>query len=657
MRTQHVLGGLLSVMIGISVRGDEPPLADPRPQVEARGPLHEAFAQVTTKDPEAPQAVPKQPPAPVPEEPPDQKPAGANVQWIPGYWQWDDERKDFIWISGFWRDVPEGRRWVPGYWVETAEGWRWVNGHWAASQEADRQYVPEPPPNIDEGPSTPPPDDNSFYVPGSWFYTESGYRWRPGYWADIRPDYVWVPATYVWSPRGYYFCSGYWDYAPFRRGLLFAPVYWGPRPFFAAGFVYRPSFVLATDVVFGSMFLRPGCRFYYFGDFYGPNYWALGYRPWFAPGLSFNMGFGSGLWGIGLGTGLAWGLGWGAGIGWGGGISWGGVGWRAGLAWRGGIGWGGGWFYDPLFVNQCWVHRNDRVWIQSQRQTFLARSTGKEPPPPRTVDLQTVSAKVPVIARPLSEASRSGVRLEMLPRPERQAILENARHLTAKSVEASRSERPTLPVPPPRTIPTSSSVRLNGTERTINRPERPTLPNNQELLDRLGSRPTNPSSPNSIRRIPPSVGGGPSVGENSGRPSPSSIPSVPNVSPPSRSIPTSPSLPSAPSLGNRSAAPDIGSRIGAPPVQAPPAISRPTLPSVPSGAPAQIPGTISRPTVPTAPRTISRPSLPSVPSVPNVGSMSRPSAGNFGGGFSRPAAPSLPTPPNLGGGSRGGPRR
>ncbi len=37
---------------------------------------------------------------------PDQKPEGTNVQWIPGYWSWDDERKDYLWVSGFKRDVP-----------------------------------------------------------------------------------------------------------------------------------------------------------------------------------------------------------------------------------------------------------------------------------------------------------------------------------------------------------------------------------------------------------------------------------------------------------------------------------------------------------------------------------------------------------------------
>ena len=37
------------------------------------------------------------------------KPDGANVVWVTGYWAWDDMRKDFIWISGIWRDTPNHR--------------------------------------------------------------------------------------------------------------------------------------------------------------------------------------------------------------------------------------------------------------------------------------------------------------------------------------------------------------------------------------------------------------------------------------------------------------------------------------------------------------------------------------------------------------------
>ena len=60
--------------------------------------------------------VPKQPPDPIPEVPPDQKPEAENAQWLPGYWAWDEDRKDFIWVSGFWRVPPPG----PGLSVKIA---------------------------------------------------------------------------------------------------------------------------------------------------------------------------------------------------------------------------------------------------------------------------------------------------------------------------------------------------------------------------------------------------------------------------------------------------------------------------------------------------------------------------------------------------------
>src|SRR5947209_20548070 len=72
-----------------------PPLPDPPPlqegvEVEARGPVHEAFAEPYTPRPEASPVVPQQPPDPVEEMPPDQRPEGADVRWIPAYWAWDD---------------------------------------------------------------------------------------------------------------------------------------------------------------------------------------------------------------------------------------------------------------------------------------------------------------------------------------------------------------------------------------------------------------------------------------------------------------------------------------------------------------------------------------------------------------------------------------
>ncbi len=114
-------------------------------EVLTRGPVHEAYA--TTAEQTAPSPViAKQPPDPIEELPPDQKPEGDNVQWMPGYWHWDDEAEQFIWISGFWRVVPPDRVWVPGSWREVRGGWQWVGGFWQrvkpAAASAARNSIP-----------------------------------------------------------------------------------------------------------------------------------------------------------------------------------------------------------------------------------------------------------------------------------------------------------------------------------------------------------------------------------------------------------------------------------------------------------------------------------------------------------------------------------
>src|SRR5438874_4446826 len=154
--------------VGLGQAGPPPAGPDSPPpgiEVQTRGPVHEAFAQPVSTQPEPSPVVPKAPPDPIPEEPPDQRPEGDNAEWIGGYWSWDADQNDFIWVSGTWRNVPPGQRWVPGYWENTPDGWRWVHGFWAPDTQAEVPYLPEPPAPLNTEPSTPPPDENSFYTP------------------------------------------------------------------------------------------------------------------------------------------------------------------------------------------------------------------------------------------------------------------------------------------------------------------------------------------------------------------------------------------------------------------------------------------------------------------------------------------------------------
>lgn len=199
--------------------------ADAEVQVLTRGPVHEAFAETVTFDPRPGIVVPKMPPDAIEELPPEQRPEGANVTWIPGYSAWDDERDDFLWVSGIWRDLPPGRQWVPGYWTESDSGAQWISGYWADAKVREVQYLPEPPATAEVGPNIDAPSADYIWLPGCWVWHQNRYAWRPGYWAQVQPNWDWIPAHYVWSPRGYIFVDSYYDYAVARRGVLFAPVF------------------------------------------------------------------------------------------------------------------------------------------------------------------------------------------------------------------------------------------------------------------------------------------------------------------------------------------------------------------------------------------------------------------------------------------------
>jgi WXXGXW repeat (2 copies) len=285
-----------------------------QPDVLTRGPIHEAFAQPLDVTGGPTMALPKAPPPPIRELPPDQQPEGANVQWIPGYWGWDADKSDFIWVSGVYRDAPPGRQFVPGYWTNTPEGWRWVAGFWAADQQTDPPTVPQPPESLESGPASPQPDENSMYAPGTWVYQNSAFAWRPGYWTAFRPNLLWIPPHYVWTPAGWVYIDGYWDLPLANRGLLFAPVAFVGSPWLDPGWSYTPSCVVRPSVILGASFFRPRTGHFFFGNFFGPGHATLGFRPWFT----------------GLGR------------------------------------------FDPAFSHFVWTHRSTPNWFAGYRQSFQA---------------------------------------------------------------------------------------------------------------------------------------------------------------------------------------------------------------------------------------------------------------------------------------------
>jgi hypothetical protein len=297
-------------------------------EVLTRGPVHEAFAETVTFDPEPGIVIPQAPPDPIEELAPDQRPEGPNVAWIPGYWGWEDDRNDFIWISGIWRSLPPGRQWMPGYWADAQEGAQWISGYWADATLDEIEYLPEPPATVEAGPNIDAPAEDEIWLPGCWIWQQNRYVWRPGYWSQGNQDWDWVPAHYVWTPGGYVFVDGYYDYSVRRRGVVFAPVYLTPNLRTQRGYAYSPTTVINPSVFIRHLFLRPSYGHYYFGDYYAADYADAGFSPWFSYHSS-----------------------------------------RRG--------------YEPIYANQRWQHRSDHEWAQRAEANFQRLRNDENARPPR----------------------------------------------------------------------------------------------------------------------------------------------------------------------------------------------------------------------------------------------------------------------------------
>ncbi|WP_165074297.1 YXWGXW repeat-containing protein [Paludisphaera rhizosphaerae] len=323
-------------------------------EVLTRGPVHEAFAVPVVNDPKPGLVVRKTPPKPIEEMPPDQKPAGDQVQWMPGYWSWDQGREDFVWVSGIWREPPPGRQWVPGYWNPIADGVQWVPGAWipiantapgnldasVVAAQGEAAYLPEPPASLEVGPNIPQPAGEVFWSPGCWMWRQTRYVWRPGFWAAVQPAWVWVPAHYVWTPGGFLFVDGFWDLPVIDRGILFAPVYYAQPVYLQPAYVYTPTITIAAPGLVANLFVQPTYNHYCFGDYYDPSFLAVGVFP------SFSFAYVSGP--------------------------------RPPA------------FYDPLFTFYASVNvRSNPGWMAQCRQDYVQRRDHMDMRPPRTYIEQT----------------------------------------------------------------------------------------------------------------------------------------------------------------------------------------------------------------------------------------------------------------------------
>jgi hypothetical protein len=379
---------------GIAGTDDAPPPkgkpANPPEGVEilTRGPVHEAYAQPLVEQVKNPPIVPQKPPEPINEEIPEQKLDGENVEWIPGYWAWDDEPKKYIWVTGLWRVPPPDRQWVPGYWAEAEGGWQRCPGYWmtlADTEDREVTFLPEPPAPPEEKPG-PAPNPDSVYVPGNWTYVNNNYTWQPGNWVANTAGWIFNAPSYSWTPRGYTFVNGYWDYPLGRRGLLFAPV--AVRPNYVTRVNYVPRHVIPHDTILDAFFVRPGWRQYVFGDYFDPRY-----RNHFVPWFNYRVN---------------------------------------------------PFVRDSLYSFNHWLHRKDERWEHDLRDRFDKRLRGELPRPPRTLPVggNRLPPRFPDLVRPLAGYRRPGVAVKPLSKEQREREASLARPLRDIGPRRHDLERP-----------------------------------------------------------------------------------------------------------------------------------------------------------------------------------------------------------------------
>jgi hypothetical protein len=586
-------------------------------EVLTRGPIHEAFAEPVDGTVQAAPPIAKAPPDPIPEVPPDQKPVGDNVLWIPGYWSWDTDRSDYIWVSGVWRIPPDGRQWVPGYWQKTDDGWEWVPGFWKNVGDDNVNVLPPPPENIDEGPALPAPSDSYFYSPGVWVYRDARYFWRPGYWAKYRVGLVWIPPHYVWTPLGWIFVEGYWDLPLQERGLLFAPTWFDPSIIADDRFEYTPRYVVGVDFLFGSLFVRSRYHHYYYGDYFGDRYANNGFTAW----IDFRFGRRN---------------------------------------------------RDPLF--DYYSHNRSDSWTRDTRALYTTRSRNEEQRPPRSLQQQTTvverfssgrnadpqTARSLTVLTPITKVDPKAVNLQTISRDQVHQATRLAEQTQAVARERRQAEReqlakgsaPAKPSDPPRTLKLDMAPKPSTT--SPQKSPAPADPGPTPRRDRKNPTPTLPIPGPSLPKIQtpptpapstPAPKDSPSAPKKEHKdPSPTPTPNLPKVQAPPPPPPPAPKDPvPAPKKERKDPVPSpapSSPKVQTPPSSPPPPPAHKAPPPAPKSDPPPKHARESTP-APPAPQVSKPASPPPAPKVVN----SPPPAPKPAPKAAPPAQKSAPPPP------------
>jgi WXXGXW repeat (2 copies) len=222
----------------------EGPLTDLEPITEGRGTREEAAPTRDTNSPAmshdalqtgrprptADRAYsPKPPPAPIAERPAGPRPQ-RRAEWVPGYWDWDPSRAEFVWMGGIWQVPTPGTIWVGSQFLRDGGGWYRRPGFWSrrrgpvavATTFSDPDPDARPPAWRTTGPPAEHPADKVADAPGPDYFLIPGHfapdgdqlRWKPGFWAREQAGWDWIPARWVRRPSGWEFRAGHWVREP-----------------------------------------------------------------------------------------------------------------------------------------------------------------------------------------------------------------------------------------------------------------------------------------------------------------------------------------------------------------------------------------------------------------------------------------------------------
>ncbi len=142
--------------------------------------------------------------------------------FVPGNYDWDENKQQWVWIAGHYESARQGERFSPGHWDRqrdpyTNKDWYiFTKGTW----QQDPGYRNPPPQPTYNGPaSAPPPPREERYDPRAGFIWARGhyewrtnqYEWIGGHWERERAAKRWVDAR--WELRGsvWVFTDGGWQ--------------------------------------------------------------------------------------------------------------------------------------------------------------------------------------------------------------------------------------------------------------------------------------------------------------------------------------------------------------------------------------------------------------------------------------------------------------